>query len=210
VLPAVAVVWSTPLERGYDHAIATAALRVLHALERTQRVAGVRFDGPYAFVTRPPGAELPEQRLELGTHHNNVPLLVALMLVATEASWAKRIQRLVAALALLALTHVAHFVLAVHLEYALANVGTYHVDDLNVLSQPLWQRVRNLAELRKTIVVTAYRFHAHVGRLLLPVLLWMLFAGPKRLLARTTAAVAPAAPATQSLLDPLVGHERSQ
>ena len=167
--------WPT-LEPGYDRAITAVAVRVLHALERTQRIAGVRFEGHDAVIMRTPAAELGEQRLELRSHHNNVPLLVALMLATPGGTWWGRLARLLAAFALLALTHVAHFVLAVHFQYALSNVGTYHVDDLNVLSQPLWQRVRNLAELRKTIVVALYEFQAHVGRLLMPVLLWMLLA----------------------------------
>jgi hypothetical protein len=78
--------------------------------------------------------------------------------------------------AILFVTHVAHFVLAVQWEYAVHNAGTYHVDDLNVLHQPLWERLRNAAELRKTLVVAVYEFYAHVGRLVMPVLLWMLLA----------------------------------
>jgi hypothetical protein len=152
------------------------SLRGLHALERTQRIAGVRFEGHDAVIMRTPNSELGEQRLDLRTHHNNVPLLVALMLVTPGGGWWVRLRRLLAALGLLALTHVAQFVLAVHWEHAVANVGTYHVDDLNVLFEPLWQRLRNAAELRKTIVVALYEFQAHVGRLLMPVLLWMLLA----------------------------------
>jgi len=178
-LVAATAVWPATLEPAYDRAIAAVSLRVLHALERTQRIVGVRFEGHDAVITRTPAAELGEQRLELRTHHNNVPLLVALMLATPGGSWGTRLRRLLAALALLALTHVALFVLAVQWEYAVANVGTYHVDDLNVLSEPLWQRIRNLAELRKMIVTRLYEFHAHVGRLLMPVLLRMLLA-PRR------------------------------
>ena len=176
VLVVATVVWPATLEPAYDRAIAAVSLRVLHALERTRRIAGIRFEGHDAVIMRTPGAELGEQRLELRTHHNNVPLLVALMLVTPGASWGTRLRRLLAALGLLALTHVALFVLAVHWEYAVANVGTYHVDDLNVLSEPLWERIRNAAELRKMIVTRLYDFDAHVGRLLMPVLLWMLLA----------------------------------
>jgi hypothetical protein len=177
VLLAATALWPATLEPAYDRAIAGASLRVLHALERTPRIAGVRFEGHDAVIERTPGTELGEQRLELRTHHNNVPLVVALMLAASGDGWGLRMRRLLAALALLALTHVAHFVLAVHWQYAIANVGTYHVDDVGVLSEPLWQRLHNAAELRKTIVTRLYEFQAHVGRLVMPVLLWMLFAG---------------------------------
>lgn len=175
------MLWPATLEPAYDRAIAAVSVRVLHAFERTRRIAGVRFDGHDAVIERMPGAELGEQRLELRTHHNNVPLLVALMLAASGGGWRRRVRRLLAALALLALTHVAQFVLAVHWEYAVANVGAYHVDDLRVLSQPLWRRLHNAAELRKTIVTRLYEFHAHVGRLVMPVLLWMLLAPPMRM-----------------------------
>jgi hypothetical protein len=172
VFAAATAVWSTALAPYYDRAIAAVAVPALHGLERTRRIAGVRFEPNRAVIVRAPGAELGDQRLELRTHHNNVPLLVTLMLVATAGSLRTRLQRLAAALALLALTHVAHFILAVHFQYALSNVGTYHVDDLRVLSQPFWERIQNAAELRKTLVVAAYRFQAHVGRLFMPVLLW--------------------------------------
>src|SRR5262249_35823861 len=148
-------------------------------LERTRRIDGIRFEKHDAVIVRTPaGAELGEQRLELRTHHNNVPLLVALMLGTPGGGRWRRFASLLAALGLLAVTHVAQFVVAVHWQYAAANVGPYHADDLNVRPQPLWQRVRNRAELRKTIVVALYEFQAHVGRLLMPVLLWMLLAAP--------------------------------
>jgi len=113
---------------------------------------------------------------ELRTHHNNVPLLVALMLAASPGTVGGRVARLCVAAAILFATHVAHFVLTVQWEYAVHNAGTYHVDGLNVLHQPLWERLRNVAELRKTLVVAVYEFYAHVGRLVMPVLLWMLLA----------------------------------
>ena len=179
IFAVAAAAWPVAIEPAYDRAIAAVSLVVLHGLERTQRIDGIRFEQQDAVIMRTPaGAELGEQRLELRTHHNNVPLLVALMLGTSGGGWWGRLWRLLAALVLLAVTHVVQFVLAVHWQYAVANVGTYHVDDLNVLHQPIWQRVRNLAELRKTIVVALYEFQAHVGRLLMPVLLWMLLAAP--------------------------------
>ena len=177
VLTVVTAVWIWLLEPVYDRLVVGASLPVVHALERTQRVSGVRFEGDQTVLTRTPaGAELGEQRLELRTHHNNVPLLVALMLAASPGPLGRRVGRLCVAAAILFATHVAHLVLAVQWEYAVHNAGTYHVDDLNVLHQPLWERLRNVAELRKTIVVAVYEFYAHVGRLVMPVLLWMLLA----------------------------------
>jgi hypothetical protein len=180
VLALVTPLWIVLLEPAYDRLVVRASLPFVRALERTRRVAGVRFEGDYAVVTRPStGAELGEQRLELRTHHNNVPLLVSLMLGTPTSAWSRRLGRLGVACAALFLTHVAYFVLSIQWEYAVHNVGTYQVDDLRVLRQPLWQRLQNGAELRKTIVVTVYGFYAHVGRLVMPVLLWMLLAEPR-------------------------------
>jgi hypothetical protein len=177
VLALVTALWIWLLEPAYDRLVVRASLPVVHALERTRRVSGVRFEGDYTVLTRTPaGAELGEQRLELRTHHNNVPLLIALMLAASPGTIGRRVARLGVAGAILFVTHVAHFVLAVQWEYAVHNTGTYHVDDLNVLHQPLWERLRNAAELRKTVVVAVYGLYAHVGRLVMPVLLWMLLA----------------------------------
>jgi exosortase H (IPTLxxWG-CTERM-specific) len=86
--------WPTTVEPAYDRTIAAVSLRVLQALERTPRIAGVRFEGHYAVIMRPAGADVGEQRLELRTHHNNVPLLVALMLAASGGSWPLRIRHL--------------------------------------------------------------------------------------------------------------------
>jgi len=177
VLVLATAVWSAVLEPAYDRAVVATSLRVVGALARTPRIAGARFDGSDVILERTWAAtSLADQRLELRTHHNNVPLLVALMLAVPGAAAPRRFRAFLVALGILAASHVAQFVLAVHWHYAVANAGTYHVDDLNVLHQPLWQAVRNGAQLRKTIVTALFEFQDHVGRLLIPVLLWMLFA----------------------------------
>jgi hypothetical protein len=177
VLALVTALWASFLAPIYDRLVVRASLPVVHALERTRRVAGTRVEGDYTVLTRTPaGAELGEQRLELRTHHNNVPLLVALMLAASPGGVGRRVARLCVAGAILFVTHVAHFVLAVQWEYAVHNTGTYRNDDVGVLAQPFWERLRNGAELRKAVVVAVYEFYAHVGRLVMPVLLWMLLA----------------------------------
>ncbi len=121
-------------------------------------------------------AAIPAQRLELRTHENNTPLLLALILATPWLSWRGRLKTALAALPLLCATHVFHFVVSVHWLYAWENVGPYRVTDLSYLKRTFWQSLDNPAQVRKYVVNYTYHFYTHVGRLLMPILLWMVFA----------------------------------
>ncbi len=179
----VTPIWARAIAPMWDRGIAAIGVGVVHALERESRVAGVRVEGEWTVVTRTPaGAPLGEQRLELRTHHNNVPFLIALMLGASVGPWPSRLGRLLAALGILALTHVATFVLAIHWEYAFRNVGTYHLDDrlAYLVHAPWWQQLTAWAQLKKTIVLWVFELQMGIGRLVWPVVLWMWLAPVRR------------------------------
>ncbi len=96
-----------------------------------------------------------DQRLELRTHHHNVPLLVALILVGPGIARSGRLRSLLIGLLLLSVTHVLDFMLAVHRHYAFHNVGPYHVADLKYLDRGLRQSLDNRAQAEKLIVLNS-------------------------------------------------------
>jgi len=160
----------------YDGTITAAAMAIL---QRRPSTADVRAgtEGEWTIVESAPSTAIAPQRLELRTHHNNVPFLVVLMAFASTLPWPSRMRRLVAALLVLAVTHVGQFVLYVHADRAMLNERPYRVTDLRVKAGWL-ERLRDPVERRKQIVLAAYEFQAHVGHVLIPVLLWLMLAAP--------------------------------
>jgi hypothetical protein len=173
-LVAAIALW-IPVEPLWSRLVVRAGVPAIHALEREPGVADIDVEGRIAVVRRPPSAAaIGEQRLELSTHHNNVPLLVALMLGASRLPWRRRGVALGVGLAALFATHVAHLVLAVQWEYASRNLRAYEVAAVEAPSHPWLAALHDRSQLRKMIVLVAYEFQAHVGRLVWPIVLWML------------------------------------
>jgi hypothetical protein len=168
--------WAYVVEPVYDRLLAGFSIGLLHVVESPRMTGSVRFLGNYALVSHAgPFAHLGDQRLELRTHHNNVPLLVALILATPGLTWRRRVSVLLIAGVLLSASHVAHFVLTVHWFYCLKNVGPYRVTDLSYLHKGFWESLDNPAQTTKYLISYAEAFYTHVGRLLIPILLWMLF-----------------------------------
>ena len=160
----------------YDRGVTAAAIAVLQWRPSTADVRA-RQEGEWTIVESTP--DFAPQRLELRTHHNGVPFLAVLMAFASALPWPKRLRRLAVALVILAVTHVGQFVLYVHADRAMLNERPYRVTDLRV-SGGWSERLRDPVERRKQIVLAAYEFQAHVGHVLIPVLLWLLLAAPLR------------------------------
>lgn len=174
-LAAVMVLWIVFLEPGYDRFIATVGVQVLRLVESPRITAAVRMDDQHAVVSHAePYSELEVQRLDLRTHHNNAPLLVALILATPGLSRSRRERILIVGMVLLAVTHVLHFMLEVHWSYAFANIGPYRVTDLHYFHRGIWQSLDNRAQVAKLLVNFARNFYASVGRLFVPILLWMI------------------------------------
>lgn len=174
-LVAVMALWLVFLEPGYDRFIATVAVQALRLVESPRVTGAVRMEGEYAVVSHvEPYTDLGLQRLELRTHHNNAPLLIALILATPGLTRARRERTLLIALGTLAVTHVLHVMLAVQWYYVLSNVGPYRVTDLRYYGRGLWQSLDNPVVVAKFLISYAHTFYARVGRLLIPVLLWML------------------------------------
>lgn len=174
-LAGVMVLWVVFLEPGYDRFIATVGVQVLRLVESPRITAGVRMDGHDAVVSHEePYSDLEIQRLELRTHHNNAPLLIALILATPGLSRSRRERTLIVGMVVLAVTHVLHFMLEVHWSYAFANIGPYRVTDLRYLHRGIWASLDNPAQVLKLLVNYARNFYAHVGRLFMPILLWMI------------------------------------
>jgi len=170
-------------ERYYDPLIIGLSRIVLATVEAEPMTGKIELQGFDAIVShRGRAAAIPPQRLELRTHENNTPLLLALILATPWLSWRGRLKAVLAALPFLCFTHVFHFVLSVHWLYTWENVGPYRVTDLGYLKKTFWQSLDNPARVKKYIVNYTYHFYTHVGRLLMPILLWMVFAAipPRR------------------------------
>lgn len=196
---ATTVVWAVFVAPGWDRFIAESGVGLLHVVERPALTGGVRMEGARALIGHVgAAAELDEQSLELRTHHNNAPLLIALVLATPALAGVRRDRTLAIGLALLALTHVAHFVLTVHWLYAFANVGPYQVTDVRYLDRSLWQSLDNPAQVAKTLLFAGEEFYTHVGRLLAPLVIWMFLARDALGLGRATAR--PSRPAPDLLL----------
>jgi hypothetical protein len=188
------VLWAVFVAPGWDHFIAATGVRVLHAVEHPLMTGTVRMDGAHAIVGHVGAAAgVADQDLELRTHHNNAPLLIALVLATSALTGIRRDRTVAFGLALLALTHVAHFMLTVHWLYAFANVGPYQVTDLRYLDRSLWQSLDNPAQAAKTLLFAGETFYTHVGRLLAPLVIWM-FVARDGLGLGGAAASAPSAP----------------
>lgn len=182
-LVVAAVAWPL-VEPAYDRAITATSVVVLRRLSSTADAKAWQ-EGDFTVVeSAPPESGITPQRLELGTHHNNVPFLAVMLAFASTLPWPSRLRRLVAGLALLALTHVGQFVLYVHADRAILNERPYRTTDLNLVHAGWRERLRDPVERRKQIVMAAYRLQSHVGHVLIPVLLWLALAAPM-------AAVAP-------------------
>ena len=174
-LVGVMVFWVVFLEPGYDRFIANVGVLALRGIESPPMTQSVRMEGVAAVASHTEAyADVPAQRLELRTHHNNAPLLIALILATPGLAHTRRERLLVVGILLLATTHVLHFMLEVQWHYALANVGPYRVTDLRYLHRGFWQSLDNRAQVMKLLVTHLRTFHVHVGRLLMPILLWMI------------------------------------
>lgn len=171
-------VWFLVIGPGYDRAIATVAIWVLHDVESPRMTDTIRMDAVHAVVSHTgPASALPDQRLELTTHHNNAPLLIALVLATPGLPLGRRDRTLALALLLLAATHVLQFVISVHWVYAVENLGPYRVTDLRYFERSLWQSLDNPAQVAKMLIVLAESFYARVGRLLAPIVIWLIVCG---------------------------------
>ncbi len=169
------VAWAVLVGPSYDRMVAVTAGLALRNIE-TQRMTGsISVDGSRTVVSHvPPFDKIPDQRLELRTHHNNVPLLVALILATPGLVGRDRWRALLTALAALWVLHVLYFMLSVQFHYAFFNVGPYRVQGLRYLNASLAERLSNGAVAAKLIVFRSYDFCAYVGRRLAPILLWMI------------------------------------
>jgi len=162
----------------YDSAIAVSSGQILRNVENVRMTGGIGVDGAYTLVGHAPAfAHLPDQRLELRTHHNNVPFLVALILATPGLTWPQRKRCLAVGLGLLALTHIGHFILAVHSYYAYYNVGPYEVTDLRYLDRGFWSSLDNPAQTAKNLLSMGESAYERVGRLVAPILIWLLVCG---------------------------------
>jgi hypothetical protein len=163
------------IEGPYDRVVAMCGIQALHLIESPRITDSVRMVGAYAVVSHTAAyRDVGDQRLELRTHHHNLPLLVALILAGPGIARSRRLRLLLIALPLLSLTHVLDFVLAVHWHYAFHNVGPYRVTGLKYLKRGLWQSLDNPAQVAKLLIFDVWRFYREVGRLLMPILLWMI------------------------------------
>lgn len=163
------------IEPPYDRFVAGCGIRALHVIESPRVTDSVRMVGAYAVVSHTePYRDVEDQRLELRTHHHNVPLLVALILAGPGIARSRRLRSLLIALPLLSLTHVLDFMLAIHWHYAFHNAGPYRVTGLKYLNRGLWQSLDNPAQAAKLLILGSWMFYSSVGRLLMPILLWMI------------------------------------
>jgi hypothetical protein len=164
----------------YDRAVTAAAMAILRRRPSTADLHA-RVEGEWTIVEpSTPASDVATQRLELRTHHNNVPFLAVLILLASTLPGPVRARRLAIGLLLLAATHVGQFVLYVHADRALLNERPYRVTDVRALKEGWSERMRDPVERRKRIVLAAFEFQAHVGHVLIPVLLWLALAAPLR------------------------------
>ena len=172
------------LAPAYDRAVTATAIAVLRRLPSSAEARAWR-DGESTVVeSAPPATGIAPQRLELSTHHNNLPFLAVMLVFASTLPWTIRIRRLAAGLAMLAATHVGQFVLYVHADRAILNEPPYRVTDLHLLDAGWSERMRDPVQRHKDIVLAAYRFQAHVGHVLIPVLLWLVLAAPLAVVAK--------------------------
>ncbi len=186
--------WAVLIAPLYDTAVSVVAGQVLRRLESPRMTAGIGVDGAHTVIAHTDefASRVPVQRLELRTHHNNAPLLLALMLSTPGMVWAKRKTALMIGFGLLALTHVGHFMLTVQMHYAFFNVGPYEVTDLSYFGKGFLESLDNPAQTAKFLVGYAQSFYTHVGRRLIPVLLWIILCWSE-LTAQARALKAPAA-----------------
>lgn len=174
-LVGVMALWLVFLAPGYDRFIANVAVVVLHGLESPRITDSVRMDGADAVVSHTESfSALAKQRLDLRTHHNNAPFLIALILATPGLTRARRERTLLAGILLLAVTHVLNFILEVHWAYAVQNVGPCRVTDLRYLGRGFWQSLDNPAQAAKLALTSVREFYTHVGRLLAPIVLWVI------------------------------------
>jgi nicotinamide riboside transporter PnuC len=75
----------------------------------------------------------------------------------------------------LAISHVLHFLLSVQWLYALENVGPYRVLEIEYLSRGFWSSLGHHGQTAKYLIVPALDFYSRLGRLVLPIVLWMIF-----------------------------------
>jgi hypothetical protein len=163
------------IEPSYGRLVAAGGIQVLHLIESPRITDAVQMVGGYALVSHTQAyKDVADQRLELRTHHHNVPLLVALILAGPGIARSRRARSLLIGLLLLSLTHVLDFVLAVHWHYEFNNVGPYRVTDLKYLNRGLWESLDNPVQVAKLLILDSWVFYSSVGRLLMPILLWMI------------------------------------
>ena len=179
-LVASVAIWLV-VEPLYDRVVATIALPVVRVLEPVPVTAAVSMDGSDAIVHHSEEyAWLGLQRLELRTHHNNMPLLVALIAATPGLAPSRRRRAFAIGVGVLAATHVLYFVLSIHIDYALKNVGPYHVDDLRYFDVSWWQSLGNWHATKKLVVRETFELYTHVGRFVLPIVVWMALCGGAR------------------------------
>jgi len=168
--------WAGLLAPHWDRWVASSGVALLARLESPALTGAAEPRGLLTVIHHVgPAAELPDQRLELRTHHNNTPLLVALLLATPGFGPRRRLFLLAAGLGLLFLTHVAYFVLSVHWVYALANIGPYRVTDLRYLGEvSLREILASRPQTAKWLLGHAYLFATSVGRRIAPLLIWSL------------------------------------
>ena len=161
----------------YERGLTAVSLALLHAIEPQPMTATARVESPYAFVA-PTDAfrSLGEQRLDLATIHDNVPLLVALFLASPGLTRRRRLGGLAVAAVVLAATHVLHFALSVQWRYALENVGPYRVVELDYLTRGFWRSLDHHGQTAKYLITPLYDFYNRIGRLFMPIVLWMIAA----------------------------------
>jgi hypothetical protein len=163
------------IEPPYGRLVAAGGIQVLHLIESPRITDSVHMVGAYALVSHTEAyKDVADQRLELRTHHHNVPLLVALILAGPGVARSRRVRSLLIGLSLLSLTHVLDFMLAIHWHYAFHNVGPYRVTDLHYLKRGLWESLDNPVQVAKLLILDSWTFYREVGRLLMPILLWMI------------------------------------
>jgi hypothetical protein len=145
------------IEPPYGRLVAAGGIQVLHLIESPHVTDAVHMVGAYALVSHTEAyKDVADQRLELRTHHHNVPLLVALILAGPGIGRSRRVRSLLIGLSLLSLTHVLDFMVAIHWHYAFHNVGPYRVTDLNYLKRGLW------AGYSARTGLGVFRFHPHL------------------------------------------------
>jgi hypothetical protein len=163
------------IDAPYGRLVAAGGIQVLHLIESPRITDSVRMVGTYAVVSHTETyRDVGDQRLELRTHHHNVPLLVALILAGPGIARSRRFRSLLIALLLLSVTHIVDFMLAVHWHYAFHNVGPYRVTDLKYLNRGIWESLDNPVQVTKLLILHLGTFYREVGRPLMPVLLWMI------------------------------------